>query len=183
MLRGQAISLRDGLPSRVVIIEKGIESMNFHFDVKVTAFDFFKMSMKKTYRSPIGVCNIVFTLVAIVLTFRYFAAVSDGIKVLLIILCLIFPVFQPIGIFHRARKLSAGVPKGLTLDIESSGITASVNTLSEKIDWKRVNLLIENKDMLIIKVDGYRGYFLTKKVLKDERDRLIKFAEARLGTR
>lgn len=155
--------------------------MNFHFVIDVRPFDFFKMSMKKTYRSPIGVCNILFFAAAVILTVRFFASASDAVQLLLIIMCLIFPVIQPLGVYFKAKTLSESIPKGLTLDVDNAGILVSLNEQQEKIDWKRVNVLIDNKDMLIIKVDGSRGYFLANRVLGDDRDAFKEFCRVRIG--
>lgn len=157
--------------------------MKFHFVIDVRPFDFFKMSMKKTYKSPIGVCNIVFTVAAVLLTIKFFANASELVQLLLVIMCLIFPVLQPLGVFFKARALSISIPKGLTLDIDDSGIQASLASQTDKIEWKRVDVLIDNKDMLIIKVDHSRGYFLTNRVLGEERAAFKKYVKSRLGDR
>lgn len=157
--------------------------MNFHFVIDVNPFDFFKMSMKKTYKSPVGICNIVFTVAAVLLTARFYSEVSDPVQLLLVIMCLIFPVFQPMGVYFRAKTMAAGIPKGLTMDINDNEIMVSVNSQSERIDWKRVKALIDNKDMLILKVDNNSGYFLTNRVLGKERDAFKKYVESGLGNR
>lgn len=155
--------------------------MNYHFDIDVKPVDFFKLSMRKTYKSPVGICNIVFTLAAIALTVRFFGEAADWVRLLLILMCILFPVIQPISVYFRGRALAVSIPKGLTLDVNDSGIVASLNSQSEKIEWKRVKALIDNNSMLVLVVDGKNGYFLTDRVLKDKREEFIGYAEARLG--
>lgn len=157
--------------------------MKFHFDIDVRPWDFFKMSMKKTYKSPVGVCNIVFTVAAVLLTAKFYSDASDIIQFLLVIMCLIFTVFQPVGVFFRAKALAAGIPKGLTLDVDDDGLLVAAGSRSERIEWKRIKALIDNKDMLILKVDSNNGYFLTNRVLGDERDVFKKYMESGLGNR
>lgn len=157
--------------------------MRYHFVIDVTPFDFFKMSMKKTYRSLVGMCNIVFTVAAIALTVRFYFSVSDLVQLLLVIMCLIFPLIQPLGVYLRSKSLAARIPLGLTLDVGEGGITVSLADKSEKIEWKRVRGLIDNEDMLVLRVDGNNGYFLTNRVLGEERDSFIKYVRYRLESR
>lgn len=154
--------------------------MKYHFEVNVTPFDFFKMSMKKTYKSPVGVCNIVFTVAAFLLTAKFYAQSNSLIQLLLVIMCLIFPVFQPMGVYFRGKAQVAGIPKGLTLDIDDTGILVALNAQSEKIKWARVKAIIDTGDMLIIRVDNNNGYFLTKKVLNGERESFKAYVESKL---
>lgn len=158
-------------------------NMFFHFDVEVKAVDFFRLSMRKTYKSPLGICNIVFTVAAILLTLRFFSVASAWVRPVLILMCMIFPVFQPLSVYFRAGNLASGIPKGLTLDINDDGILVSVGSQSETIEWRRVKALIDNKDMLILAVDGNNGYFLTNRVLKDNREAFKKYVDSKLGKR
>ena len=154
--------------------------MKFHFEVIVTPFDFFRMSMKKTYKSPVGMCNIVFTVAAILLTLKFYAAANDIVQLLLVIMCLIFPVFQPLGVYFRGKSQVMSIPKGLTLDVDDTGVLVTLNAQSEKIRWSRVKALIDTGDMLILKVDNNNGYFLTKKVLRAERESFKAFVESKI---
>lgn len=157
--------------------------MEFHFDVKVTPFDFFKMAIKKTYKSPIGVCNIVFTVAVILLTVKLYPTAVDVLRLALIILCLIFPVFQPLSIYFRGKAQVMNIPKGLSLDVDDSQIVVSVERQREVIVWSRVKEIIDNKDMVILRVDSNNGYFLTNKVLDDKRDAFINFVKSKIGNR
>ena len=155
--------------------------MNFEYEIKVTPFDFFIMTMKKTYKSFIGVCNIVFTIAAILLTVKFYNSVNDVLQLLLIIMCIIFPVFQPLGVYFKAKAQVLIIPEGLKLMIDDTGILVSLNQQSEKLKWKRVNGYIDTGSMLVIKVDNKNGYFLTKKVLKGTKEELKAFINSKLG--
>lgn len=157
--------------------------MSFHFVADVEPFDFFKMSLRKTYKSPVGICNIVFTVAAILLTIRFFAEASGIVQPILLFMCMLFPVIQPLSILWRARQLSGRIPKGLVLDADDSGITVSVGPQSEKIGWDRVSNLLINKDMLVIRLDDNHGYFLTDGVLKDDREAFKEFVLSKLRNR
>lgn len=143
--------------------------MNYHFEVKVTPFDFFKMSMKKTYTSPIGICNIVFTIAAFLLTAKFYSSVNDVFQLILVLMCLVFTVFQPLGVYIKAKSQVAYIPKGLTLDIDNTGMVVTAGEKNERIAWSRIKNLIDVGSMLIIKVDDNNGYFLTNRVLGDRR--------------
>lgn len=157
--------------------------MDYQFKVMVSPFDFFKMSIKKTYSSPIGVCNIVFSVAVIMLTIKLYPTVESLFQFLLVLLCLIFPVFQPLSMYMMAKARVAGIKDGFWMNIDDTGILVSLNGKSEKINWRRVNGLIETKDMLIIKVDGGNGYFLTNRVLNEKREAFKAYVKEKIGKR
>lgn len=155
--------------------------MNFHYDIKVSPFDFFIMSLSKTYKSFIGIVNIVFSVSMILLTVKFYSVSSPLLQLIMIILCIIFPVFQPLSMYYRSKALVSKIAPNLSLDIDDTGILVSVNEQSEKIRWKRVKNIIDTKRMLIIKVDENNGYFLTNKVLSDTRDAFKEFVLLHIG--
>ena len=45
--------------------------MKYQFKNEVTALDFWRLVMRRTYRSTAGVCNLVFTVAMFVLVYRF----------------------------------------------------------------------------------------------------------------
>ena len=78
------------------------DSMEYKFNCDVKASDLWKMSMVRTYRSFLGVINIVFTVSMIAMTVKLWPGSEDFFRVMEILCCLIFPVFQPLAIWGRS---------------------------------------------------------------------------------
>ncbi len=154
--------------------------MDYKFQVRASAFDFFKMSMKKTYSSPTGMCNIVFFAAAVMLTVRFYGEAGDIGKGLLIMLCLLIPVVQPIGVFLRARRLAGMVPKDMTIETEKNGLMVRVGEMSELVSYSRIKKVIDMRDCVILSLGGQSGYFLFNRVLGDRRKDFLDFIKEQM---
>ena len=79
--------------------------MTYQFKSEVTAGDFWKLTMSRTYRSVAGVCNMVFTVAMILFTAKFFRTSGDLMQMLMLFGCLLFPVIQPIAIYLKATTV------------------------------------------------------------------------------
>lgn len=149
--------------------------MTFHFDIKVTPFDLFWMTMKKVYKSWTGICNLIFTVSVIVMTYKFYQSAKAWQQLLLVVLCLVFPVFQPLGIYYRAKFQVASIPKDLKMDIDDSCIKVSAGIKSEKIPWSRVKGFYDEGHLLILQMDQGSGYFITNRVLNGQKESFKSF--------
>ena len=73
--------------------------MEYEFKNKVSVFDFFGMAMANTYKLPLGLVNVIFTVSLIALSLKFWNQAGDVLQVFMLLGCLIFPVFQPFFIF------------------------------------------------------------------------------------
>ena len=89
--------------------------MVYKFKCDVKASDLWKLSMYTTYHSFLGVCNIVFAVAMFLLAFRFFGHSTWVVRIILIGLCMIFPVFQPLGTYGYACRQLEELPKNLEL--------------------------------------------------------------------
>ncbi len=153
--------------------------MNYKFKVTARAIDFFKMSMKKTYRSPIGICNIVLFVAAVLMTVKFFGKADDIVRVLLLLLSLLIPVIQPVCIFFRSADLARMIPKDMTMETTDNGILVKVGELSELVGYNKIKNIIDTGDCLVISVGGRNGYFLFNRVLGDKKEDFIKFIKSK----
>lgn len=154
--------------------------MKFHFKCKIGPWDFWFLSMKKTYSSPVGLVNIIFTLAMMGLSVKFISNVNDFMQVLLVLLCLIFPVIQPIFVYFKAKSQTMLIPANLEFDIDDAGIEVSVGNQKELIKWKRVKGIIKESNMVIIRVDDRNGYFLTNRALGKDKEEFIQFIEGKI---
>ena len=58
--------------------------MEYKYKSEVKASDLWKMAMQRTYKSVVGVVNIVFTVAMIVLFIRFFGTTSSVLRGLML---------------------------------------------------------------------------------------------------
>ena len=156
-------------------------SMDYRFQVKATPFDFFRMSMKKTYRSPLGICNIVFFIAAVLLTVKFFGNAGPLAQAAMVFMCLIIPVIQPLGVYLRSKNYALAIPKGMTLETCEHGILVRVGELSDLVGWNKISKVIDTGDCVILKLSGGTGYFLFNRVLGDRKKKFIDYINRQIG--
>lgn len=154
--------------------------MKYNYKCKIAPWDFWILSMKKTYTSPVGLVNIIFTLAMIGLLLRFYSQANDILQFVMILLALIFPVFQPIFVYFKAKGQTSLIPANMELTIDEIGLLVTVGAECQQIPWKRVKGIIKESNMVVLRVDERNGYFLTNRVLKNERDSFIEFVEGKL---
>ncbi len=154
--------------------------MEYGFNVEVTPWDFFKMSMKKTYTSVIGVCNLVFLAAMILMTVRFYGEASDGLRCIMLFMCIIIPILQPMGIYLRARNLAHMIPEDMTIETCCSGLMVRVGEAFELVGYEKIKKVICNDDCLILAVGGGNGYFLFNRVLGDRKEAFTKYIKSRM---
>lgn len=100
--------------------------MTYQYKSGVRAADFPRMSLRQTYHSVAGMRNVVFTVAMIRLTVKCWERSRDMVQVLLLFVCLLFPVFQPIGIYFRAKAQERTLPEDMELGFDDKGLHVRV---------------------------------------------------------
>ena len=149
--------------------------MHFEYKCDVKASDLWKMAMVRTYRSPLGVVNIVFTVAMVLLTLRFWGQAPDMLRILMIIGVILFPVIQPLAIYGRSVKQLEDMPRDMELSFDDSGVHVSTGGKSEDISWKRIKNAIRRRDMIVVMSDDSHGYMLTNRVMGNDKDEFYSF--------
>lgn len=154
--------------------------MEFKFESKLTARDMWKLSMNHIYHSMLGVYNLIFAVAIILLTVKFWNDLGDFLKGFLVLVCILFPVMQPILIYFRASKQIAALPKDMVIGIDDTGLHITADGKKSHMPWSRVKGTIVERNMVILAIDGGRGYMLTNKVLGTQKEELLKFVETKV---
>lgn len=149
--------------------------MHFEYKCDVKASDLWRMAMVRTYKSPLGIVNIVFTVAMIVLAMRFWGQMPDMLRILVVIGILLFPVIQPLAIYGRSVKQLEDLPKDMELAFDDSGVHVSTGGKSEDISWKRIKNAIKRRDMIVVMSDDSHGYMLTNRVMGNDKDEFYSF--------
>ena len=54
--------------------------MEYQYKCRITAWDFFRLTMRQTYRSMAGMCNLVFTVAMILLTAKFWSQSGEVLQ-------------------------------------------------------------------------------------------------------
>lgn len=156
--------------------------MCYQYQCKIRPVDFWKLSMRRTYRSMVGVCNIVFGVAMILLTIRFWNQANDIVQTLLFLACLLIPVIQPIGVYLKSKAQVAVIPQGTELSFGDDGIHVTLGSEREFIRWNKVKGVRKEGSMIIVYTDANHGYMLTKRVLGSEKDDFYRYVKAHIKT-
>ena len=139
--------------------------MRYQYQCKIRPVDFWILSMRRTYRSMVGVCNIVFGVAMLLLTIRFWSQVNDVVQTLLFLACLLVPVVQPLGVYLKSKAQVSMIPQGTELTFDDYGIHVTLGSEREFIRWNKVRGIRKEGSMIIVYTDANHGYMLTKRVL------------------
>jgi hypothetical protein len=144
--------------------------MEYRYTCDVKTADIWKMAMRRTYKSFVGIINLVFTVAMILLTIRFWGASSGFIKSLMIFGCILFPVIQPLATYGMSAKQLENLPKDMVLTFNDKGVLVETGGRFESIKWKNISNAIKRNNMIIVMSDDRHGYMITDRVLGKEKD-------------
>lgn len=156
--------------------------MSYQYQSNIRPLDFWLLSMNHTYHSLVGVCNLVFAAAMIGLSVRFWNEAGDAAQALLFIACLIIPVFQPLGVYLKAKAQVSVIPQGTQLSFGEDGVHVTLGGKRELIRWNRVKNAVREANMVIIFTDASHGYMLTNRVLGREKDDFYHYVKAHINT-
>lgn len=149
--------------------------MEYKFKSDVKAADLWYIAMRRTYRTPAGIVNIVFTVAMVLLTLRFWTGASELIRMLMLLGCVLFPVIQPLAVFGMSARQLEDMPKDLELSFNEKGVKVTTGEKSESMPWRRIKNAIRQTNMIVIMSDDRHGYMLTDRVLGKEKDEFYNF--------
>ena len=149
--------------------------MEYRFKCDVRAKDLWKMAMTRTYKSLIGLVNVIFTIAMILLTIRFWAGASDLVRILLVLGCILFPVLQPLAIYGNSAKQLEEMPRDMELVFNDTGVRVFVGEKSELLRWNRIKNAIKRSSMIVVMSDDSHGYMLTNRTLGDQKEEFFDY--------
>ncbi|MCR5556939.1 MAG: YcxB family protein [Butyrivibrio sp.] len=147
----------------------------YKYKSDVKASDLWLIAMRRTYKSPTGIVNIIFTVAMILLTLRFWGAASDIIRSLMVLGCILFPVIQPLAVLGASARQLDDMPRNLELSFSDRGVLVTTGEKSESLPWKRIKNAIMQRNMIVIMSDDRHGYMLTNRVLGQEKEEFYNF--------
>ena len=140
--------------------------MTYKFEYKPTVSNYVQLALYNIYGSVAGMCNMIFTIAMLLLTIKYFPTTSLWMKSILLFGTLVFPVFQPIGIYYKAKSQVALLPEQMELEIDDTGIHITVEDDFSYLPWSKIKKIAKKPTMIVLFSDTLHGYIVTNKMLK-----------------
>lgn len=156
--------------------------MKFKFKYRNTAFEYWQLAMYYTYGSIVGICNIIFTAAMIALTVRFWTESSSFVRLLLLLACGLFTVFQPLYVYLQSKEKMKAVQQEIELSFDDKGIYVKSGEKTEQLSWKRIKKVSKKPGMIIIFSDTVHGYVLSSRVLGKEKEEFYAFVVSKAGS-
>lgn len=153
--------------------------MKYKYTYRNTAGELWQLSMYYTYGSVVGMCNLIFTAAVIALTINKWNTVSGVWRFLLLLVCCLFTVIQPLAVWRKAEKQAAGISRDTELEFGDAGIRIRVGDENSVIPWTAVKKISKKPTMIILFSDTTHGYVLTNWVLGKDRDAFYNYVTSK----
>ena len=120
------------------------------------------------------------SIAIILLTLRFWNQAGDVVQAILLLMCLIIPVIQPVCVYLRAKAQVSVIPQGTELVFAEDGIQVTLGDEREHIPWNKVRGVSREAGIVIVYTDASHGYMLTPGVLGAGRADFYRYVETRL---
>lgn len=131
--------------------------------------------MVNVYRSMAGVVNIVFTAAMILVAYRFWLEVNAPLRILIAAGILLFPIFQPLVIFLRSKRIVSKMPDNMEMRIDADGIRVMAGEKSSLVKFADLKSVTRIRNMLILYTRTKQGFILNKETLNGKDKELYAF--------
>ena len=152
--------------------------MRYEYTYRNTPGDYWKFRMENYYRNWTAIVSIVFTLSILALAIARWNSTNGLGKAILIILLLVFPVFQPLFIYMTSIRDAQSVQVDTTLSFDTTGMEIKVQKHVQRIPWKSFvpdekggGMAIGRKSMLVVVPDQVHAYLLPNRVFRSDAEK------------
>ena len=157
--------------------------MRYTYTYRTTARDLWQLSMYYIYGSLAGLCNIIFTVAAFALGFSRWDQAQGLMRCLIVLGCCLFTVIQPLMIYVKAKKQTAGITQDTQVSIDDNGLYIRVGDDTSQLPWKSVKRISRKPAMIIIFSDTTHGFIFTNRVLGNEKEEFYRYASSKVEGR
>lgn len=156
--------------------------MEFVFNYKVRPSNLMVLGLTNIYRSMAGFVNTIFTLSMVLVAYRFWPEAGAEIKLLIGTGILLFPVFQPVFIYLRGRRIVSQMPVNLEMAIDGNGISVRSDKSSSLIGFSELKSVVRVRGILIIYTRSKQSFILNKETLNGKEEELYSFLMERTGS-
>lgn len=144
----------------------------YEYTFRNTPGDYFLYRMGNIYSSPRALVNVIFTVAIIVLIAAKWTGTNWLGHLIMVVMLLIFPVFQPLFSYFASIRDAVSIRVDTTLTFDEDGMKIHVYKHSQHIRWRDFYSVRKRRSMLLVIPDGMHAYLLTNRILGSEKDEL-----------
>lgn len=152
--------------------------MRYKFSSDIKPKDLWYLYMYRMYHSVAGMITLIFGISMIVLTVTFWSRNGVLMRTVLIVLSLLVPVVQPLGMYLRSMKELEQLPKQMELWFSDKGIYIQVEEKSDQVSWKKVGRIVKEVNMIMIVLKDGRGYMISDRVLGKDKEDFYRYASS-----
>ena len=157
--------------------------MRYTYTYRTTARDLWQLSMYYIYGSLAGLCNIIFTVAGFALGFSRGDPAQGLMRCLIVLGCCLFTVIQPLMIYVKAKKQTAGITQDTQVTIDDNGLHIRVGNDTSDLPWNSVKRISRKPAMIIVFSDTTHGFVFTNRVLGNEKEEFYRYAASKVEGR
>lgn len=146
--------------------------MKYRLKCDLRAIDLWRLSMNKIYHSVAGVCNLVYTVALIFVTTKLWNHSGMVWNVLLVLLCSLFLVVQPVAIYFRAKRQVSKLPKEMEVGLDDHGVHIMTSEQVSHLKWKSVKQIRKENNMIIFYTNSASGLMIPNRVLGSRKNEI-----------
>ena len=157
--------------------------MNYSYSCDVKPGDLWKMAMRRTYRSALGVVNVIFTIAMLLLLVRFWSTAPDILKGLMLMGVALFPIIQPLATYGMCVRQLENMPRDMNLSFDDAGVHITTGGKNQDLNWSRITNAIRQKNMIVVMSDDRHGYMITDRALGNEKEEFYNFLCGKIKSR
>jgi hypothetical protein len=158
-----------------------MRDMTYNFKYQTKAIDLWQLSMYGIYGSILGVCNIIFTVAMILMTFKFWTGSNMTVKTLLILAICIFTIIQPLVIFLRAKKQAEKVAEHVEIGFDDKGVHVKIKNKTSDLKWNSIKGITKKPSLLVVLSTSKHGFVLTNKVLGKQKEDFYNYVMSKIA--
>lgn len=150
-----------------------------HVQLKLTVKDLWQFAMYHGYFGMSGIFAVIFTLASLFLMISRWSTLDDFQKVLLVICLLIFTVWQPLLLYHKALRQSKRDVMKIPMDLffSEEGLLVRQSGQEVRFTWDQIGRIDRMPTMAIIYMDRIHAYLLPHAVLSADQEAFYEMAK------
>ncbi len=149
---------------------------NKKFVTKTGAMDLFRFQIYHTYFGFMGILMALLAVVATVDLIGNFGGMTDGTRILCIILILWAVVLNPLTMYFKSKRQVETVElfkKPIALEISEAGLNISQEENGGMVEWKDVTKIVILKKLVIFYMGKVRAHLLPLDQIPEEADEAV----------
>lgn len=143
----------------------------FEFQVQMTASDLWRFSLYHANRGYLGFFNLLFTLAAAFLLVTTWNQNTAAYRILLAVLTLLFPVWQPFQLYLKAKRQASleVMKKPVHFLFQETGLRIEQGEQTQELTWDQIVRVEGNRWMLMIYMDRIHAFLLPETAMNGQR--------------